>query len=37
MGTDNTFTDILTERQEHILRIKINRPQKKLLHYGINP
>jgi enoyl-CoA hydratase/carnithine racemase len=29
MGTDNTFTDILTERQEHILLIKINRPQKK--------
>ena len=29
MGTGNTFTDILTERQEHILRIKINRPQKK--------
>jgi enoyl-CoA hydratase/carnithine racemase len=29
MGTDNTFTDILTERREHILRIKINRPQKK--------
>ncbi len=29
METDNTFTDILTEKQEHILRIKINRPQKK--------
>jgi len=29
MGTDNAFTDILTERREHILRIKINRPQKK--------
>ncbi len=29
MGTGNTFTDILTERREHILRIKINRPQKK--------
>ena len=29
MVTDNTFTDILTERREHILRIKINRPQKK--------
>jgi len=29
MGTDNTFTDILMERREHILRIKINRPQKK--------
>jgi enoyl-CoA hydratase/carnithine racemase len=29
MSTGNTFTDILTERQEHILRIKINRPQKK--------
>ena len=25
----DAFTDILTERQEHILRIKINRPQKK--------
>ena len=29
MGTDNTLTDILTESREHILRIKINRPQKK--------
>ena len=29
MGNENTFTDILTEKQEHILRIKINRPQKK--------
>ena len=29
MGTDNAFTDILIERREHILRIKINRPQKK--------
>ena len=29
MGTDNTFSHILTERREHILRIKINRPQKK--------
>ena len=29
MGTDSDFTDILMERQEHILRIKINRPQKK--------
>ena len=25
----DAFTDILTERPEHILRIKINRPQKK--------
>jgi enoyl-CoA hydratase/carnithine racemase len=25
----NAFSDILTERREHILRIKINRPQKK--------
>jgi enoyl-CoA hydratase/carnithine racemase len=29
MGTDNTFSDIQTESREHILRIKINRPQKK--------
>jgi enoyl-CoA hydratase/carnithine racemase len=29
MGTDNTFTDILTEKCNQILRIKINRPQKK--------
>ena len=29
METDNAFSDILTERREHILRIKINRPQKK--------
>ena len=29
MVTGNAFTDILTERQEHILQIKINRPQKK--------
>ena len=29
MGTDNTFTDIQSESREHILRIKINRPQKK--------
>jgi enoyl-CoA hydratase/carnithine racemase len=29
MGNDNTFSDILTENREHILRIKINRPQKK--------
>ena len=29
MSSDNTFSDILTERREHILRIKINRPQKK--------
>ena len=26
MGNENTFTDILTEKQEHILRIKINLP-----------
>jgi hypothetical protein len=25
MSADNTFTDILTESREHILRIKINR------------
>lgn len=29
MATDNTFSDILTESRDHILRIGINRPQKK--------
>jgi enoyl-CoA hydratase/carnithine racemase len=29
MSVDNTLTDILTESREHILHIKINRPQKK--------
>jgi enoyl-CoA hydratase/carnithine racemase len=29
METDKAFTDILTEKRKHILRIKINRPQKK--------
>jgi enoyl-CoA hydratase/carnithine racemase len=29
VGTDKSFSDILTESHEHILRITINRPQKK--------
>ena len=29
MNTDNTFDDILTECQDRILRIIINRPEKK--------
>jgi enoyl-CoA hydratase/carnithine racemase len=29
MSTDDTFTDILTETKDRILRIRINRPQKK--------